>query len=605
MRQSFSERGNPDHGAERAALLRAHLKNHGFDGVIIPRADEHQGEYVPAHAERLAWLTGFTGSAGMAAVLPDQAAVFVDGRYTVQVRQQVDTAVFEPVSTVTSSANAWLGEALSAGQIIGFDPWLHTPGDIRRLKPAIEAAGARLEPLDHNPIDAVWADQPLPPLAPAHPHPTSLSGRASEDKRLNVGATLEKAGADAVVLALPDSIAWLLNIRGGDVPHVPVTHCFALLHTDGQVDLFIDDRKIDGDLRAHLGNAVTVTAPNVLGPTLDRLGADGKTVALDAEWTPVWVDNRLRDAGATVKHMADPCQLPKACKTAAELDGMRNAHERDGVAVTRFLAWLAREATGGAIDEIAAAKQLETFREETHDLKDISFESISAVGPNAALPHYRVTERSNRRLEHGTLYLIDSGGQYEDGTTDITRTIAVGTPTEEMRDRFTRVLKGMIGLTLARFPEGTLGIQLDTIARQPLWEIGCDYDHGTGHGVGTYLSVHEGPQSISKRLKNTAMKPGMIVSNEPGFYREGQYGIRIENLIAVTKPETLDGGDRPVLGFETLTLAPIDRTLIIPGMLSDAERHWLNEYHARVYKVIAPKLDGATRAWLQDVTRAL
>ncbi len=602
MRQSFVEKADPSTGAGRVAALRAHLKSLGVDGYLVPRADEHQGEYVPRHAERLAWISGFTGSAGLAVVLQERAAVFVDGRYTVQVREQVDAAVYEIVSTVTTRPEDWLAAELPKGTRLAYDPWLLTPNQVDGYAKACDKAGASLVPLEGNAIDAVWTDQPPRPAAKAVPQPTVLAGRSSEDKRQDLAKDLAKDGIDAAVLTLPDSIAWLLNMRGGDVAHNPVALAHAILHKDGHADLFIDERKVDDALRAALGNGVTIRAESDLGSALDALGSSGARVRFDPAWASSWIATRLGQAGATLAPGPDPCLVPKACKSEAEILGTRAAHKRDGAAMTRFLAWLSVEAPKGGLTEIAAVRRLEEIREDTGALKDISFETISGAGPNGAMPHYRVTERTNRTIEAGSLYLVDSGGQYQDGTTDITRTIAIGTPSEEMRDRFTRVLKGMIALTLTRFPEGTRGVQLDTIARLALWQGGFDYDHGTGHGVGAYLSVHEGPQSISKVLKDVPLRTGMILSNEPGYYQPGGYGIRIENLVVVEAPSVPEGGERPMHSFETLTLAPIDRTLIKVEMLTEAERAWLNAYHARVRDTLGEDLDGETRAWLETVT---
>ncbi len=605
MRQTFTAKTDPKTGALRARALRDRLAARGVDGFLVPRADEHQGEWVAPRSERLAWLTSFTGSAGLAIVLTERAAVFVDGRYTVQVRQQVDTEVFEPVSTVETQPEDWLRDAVGQGARIGFDPWLHTPAGIARFRKALERAGATLVALEPNPIDEIWEDQPEPPTALAVPYNIAHAGQAATDKRADLGAGLARDGAKAAVLTLPDSIAWLLNIRGGDVSHSPIALAFAILHDDGHTELFIDERKVDDALRTHLGNGVTIRAPEELGAALDALGTDKARVLVDPNWAPLWIAKRLEGAGATLVNGPDPCLLPKACKNAVEVQGARTAHARDGAAMTRFLCWLTAQAPTGTLDEIAVVRKLEEIREQTGALKDISFESISGAGPNGALPHYRVSEASNTPLETGTLYLIDSGGQYLEGTTDITRTIAVGEPTQEMRDRFTRVLKGMIALSCARFPAGTRGIQLDTLARLPLWQGGFDYDHGTGHGVGSYLGVHEGPQSISKMLRDQDLKPGMIVSNEPGYYKEGHYGIRTENLIVVTDPEMPPGGDRPMMGFETLTLAPIDRTLIDITLMSADEIAWLNAYHARVRAEIGPQVDANTRAWLEEATAPL
>lgn len=520
-------------------------------------------------------------------------------------RTQVDPAVFEIVSTVTTSLDDWMGDHLQADQVIGYDPWLHTPSQITRLTKVAERVGARLEAVASNPIDAIWDDQPEPPAVRAWVHPHALAGRTSEDKRKSVAGELEAGNLDAAVITQPDSVAWLLNIRGGDVAHTPVALSYAILHKDGHASVFMDERKVGEDVRTALGNGVSFHAPDALGAALDDLGQQGRQVRIDPAFMPVWIARRLEDAGAKTMPGADPCQIAKARKTPAEIEGTRTAHRRDGVAISRFLAWLDREGPAGGLDEIAAVRQLEQFREGTGALKDISFETISASGPNGALAHYRVTETTNRPLEPGSLYLVDSGGQYEDGTTDITRTVVIGTPTEEMRDRFTRVLKGMILLSRTRFPEKTRGVQLDALARWALWQGGFDYDHGTGHGVGSFLGVHEGPQSISKVLKDQVLVEGMILSNEPGYYRENAFGIRTENLIVVTAPEVPPGGDRPMYGFETLTLAPIDRRLIVPDMLSDAERGWLDGYHARVRTEIGPALEGADRDWLEEATAPL
>jgi Xaa-Pro aminopeptidase len=589
----------------RVAALRRELARHGVQGFVVPRADEHQGEYVPPRAQRLEWLTGFSGSAGFAIVLSEKAAVFVDGRYTLQVRSEVDTTLFEPRHVTEQPASEWIAATLKPGEKIGYDPWLHTVGEVERLRQAAERAGGALVPLEGNPLDAAWGPaQPPAPLAPVLPHEARFAGESSEEKRARLAAGLAKDGVDAAVLTQPDSIAWLLNIRGGDVPHTPLPLSFALLDRNGTVELFADRRKLVPGLERHLGNAVSVSPPDAFGPALDRLGAAKKKVQADPASAAAWVFDRLQASGAKLHRAADPCALPKACKNPVELAGTRAAHRRDGAALTRFLAWLAAEAPKGGLSEIAASDRLEAIRAEGEHFRDLSFSTISGAGSNGAIVHYRASPQSEKRLEAGTLYLLDSGAQYLDGTTDVTRTIAIGTPTAEMKDRFTRVLKGHIAVATARFPKGTTGSQLDTLARAPLWQAGLDYDHGTGHGVGSYLGVHEGPHRISKMPNSQALLPGMIVSNEPGYYKTGAYGIRIENLVAVT-PAELPGAEREMLGFETLTLAPIDSNAIEPALLTADEIAWLDAYHARVRETITPLVDRATAAWLAEATRPL
>ena len=594
--------GQPDGSAARVAALRAALARDGLQGFAIPRADEHQGEYVPPHAERLAWLTDFTGSAGMAIVLAQKAAIFVDGRYTLQVGSQIDPAVFEVRHIAEQPASAWLRESLSGGGQLGYDPWLHTAQGAARLRTACEAVGAELVPVPKNPIDRLWQDRPGRPDAPFEIHPPEFAGETSADKRSALAEKLAARGVEAAVLTLPDSIAWLLNIRGRDVPRTPFPLSFAILRNDGGVSLFAAAGKVNGALAQHLGDSVAVEPPGAFETAL--AGFAGRKVLVDPATAADRIFQVLAAAGALVERDADPCQLPKACKNPVELEGARNAHRRDGAALTRFLAWLAREAPGGNVDELAAADRLERYRRDSNLLRDLSFDTISGAGPNGAIVHYRVTPETNRKLEPGTLYLVDSGGQYPDGTTDVTRTVAIGAPTAEMRRRFTLVLKGHIALARAQFPAGTTGSQLDTLARMALWADGLDYDHGTGHGVGSYLSVHEGPQRISKLPNSIALQPGMIVSNEPGYYRTGQYGIRIENLVAVRDLD-MDGAERPMLGFETLTLAPIDRTLIDCGLLTAEETAWVDGYHARVREKIGPLVDPDTAAWLDEATRPL
>jgi Xaa-Pro aminopeptidase len=587
----------------RLSLLREQLKSRGLDGFIVPRADEHQGEYAPVCGQRLAWLTGFTGSAGMAIVLAERAVLFVDGRYTLQAAQQVDTNLFEIRHLIDEPPAKWLAEAAGKGMVIGYDAWLHTPQEVERLQNGAARAGASLRPVDGNPVDKVWPGRPSAPLAPVVPHPDTFAGETAASKRARIGQVLSEAGAAAAVLTMPESIAWLLNIRGGDVPHTPLPLSFALLRDDGSVTLFVDRRKLSPGLDRHLGNAVTIEPPAALGPALDDLAASGARVQVDPATAASWIFDRLQQKGGQILRAADPCLLPKACKNPVELDGTRAAHTRDGAAVTSFLAWLSREAPQGGLREIAVSDRLESFRRAGDNFRDLSFPTISGAGSNGAIVHYRATPESEHSLDPGSLFLLDSGAQYLDGTTDITRTVAIGDPSPEMRDRFTRVLKGHIALATARFPKGTTGTQLDAFARRALWAEGLDYDHGTGHGVGSYLGVHEGPQRISKAPNTQPLLPGMIVSNEPGYYKTGAYGIRIENLVAVQP--AAEGGDRGMLCFETLTLAPIDRALIDLDLLEGDEIAWLDAYHARVRQSLTPLVDGPTAQWLQQATAPL
>jgi Xaa-Pro aminopeptidase len=589
--------------ATRVGTLREALSRRSLAGFIVPRADEHQGEYVPANAQRLAWLTGFTGSAGLAIVLADRAAIFVDGRYTLQVRVEVPAALFEYRHLTEQPAAEWIAATLGAGQALGYDPWLHTVGEVERYEAAAAKAGGSLVAVADNPVDAIWHDRPPSPLAPVVAHELRFAGKPAAEKRHEIAAAMIASGVDAAVLTAPDSIAWLLNIRGGDVPRTPLPLSFAILGSDASVELFVDRRKLAAGLENHLGNEVAVQPPGQFGPALDRLGAAGKRVQVDPGSAAAWIFARLGAAGAPIRRAADPCQLPKARKNAVELAGTRTAHRRDGAALTRFLAWLAREAPSGRLGEIAAADRLAAIRGEGENFRDLSFDTISGAGANGAIVHYRASPQSEKRLAPGELYLLDSGAQYLDGTTDVTRTIAIGTPSEEARDRFTRVLKGHIALATCRFPAGTTGSQIDVLARHALWQAGLDFDHGTGHGVGSYLNVHEGPQRISKAPNAQALLPGMIVSNEPGYYKTGAYGIRIENLVIVTPCGDLPGAEREMLCFETLTLAPIDRALVMPALLTREEIAWLDAYHARVRETLTPLLDAETAAWLAEATR--
>jgi Xaa-Pro aminopeptidase len=533
-------------------------------------------------------------------VLGDRAALFVDGRYTLQASAQIDTQLFEIHHLIDEPPARWLGTALTSGAVLGYDPWLHTPHDIERLRAAADKAGASLRAVAKNPVDLVWSGRPASPIAPVLPHADRFAGESAQSKRSRLGRALAEEGAAAAVLTMPESIAWLLNIRGGDVPHTPLPLSFALLRLDGSVTLFIDRRKLAPGLDRHLGNAVTVMPPEEFGAALDELAIEGGRVQVDPATAASWIFDRLEAARAKIHRAADPCLLPKACKNPAEIEGTRTAHRRDGAALTRFLAWLAREAPKGGLREIAASDRLEAIRREGEHFRDLSFPTISGAGSNGAIVHYRAMPETEKILEPGTLYLLDSGAQYLDGTTDVTRTVAIGAPTPEMRDRFTRVLKGHIALALARFPKGTTGTQLDAFARRALWQEGLDYDHGTGHGVGSYLGVHEGPQRISKAPNGQALLPGMIVSNEPGYYKTGAYGIRIENLVLVQPVE--GEAEREMLGFETLTLAPIDRNLVEASLLDEEEIAWLDAYHIRVRETLTPLVDPKTARWLAEAT---
>ena len=598
--QSFEETADPSHGKARAAALRRELERRGLDGFVVPRADEHQNEYVPANAERLAWLTGFTGSAGLAIVLADRAAIFVDGRYTLQVRDQVDEKVFEPVDSGAISPAEWIEKNLRPDAVLGYDPWLTTPATVERYHKAARKAGASLQAVGDNPIDALWTDRPDPPLAPVRLYPKKFAGVEAKRKLGEIAGEL--AGADALVVTNAHNVAWAFNIRGADVPHTPLPLAFAVLRKDGRPWLYVDGRKLSADVRDTLSAVADVEVPGKLLHDLEALGRDRARVLFDAASAPAKLVDALREAGGDVELGADPITLMKARKNAAEIRGARAAHLRDGAAVSSFLAWFAEEAPKGRLTEIDAVMALETFRRQTKKLVEVSFPTISGAGPNGAIVHYRVTERTNRKIGKG-LFLLDSGAQYEDGTTDITRTIAVGKPGAEMRDRFTRVLKGHIAIARAVFPKGASGSQLDAFARRALWEAGLDYDHGTGHGVGAFLSVHEGPQNISKR-PSCALEPGMILSNEPGYYKTGAYGIRIENLVLVEKRD-IAGAERDTYGFETLTLVPIDLACVEPKLLTREELRWLDAYHARVRREISPLVSPATRRWLVQATKPL
>ncbi len=590
--------------AARLAALRDELARRRLDGFVVPLTDEHMSEYVGAYAQRLAWLTGFEGSAGSAVVLPEAAAIFVDGRYTLQVREQVDGRHWSYQSVPETSIAAWLSAHAPSGGRIGYDPWLHTGAWVKAAGKALAEKGAELVAVDANPVDAVWPDRPAPSDARLVVQPDALAGRNSAEKRQEIGDWLAGIGADAAVLSALDSIAWTFNVRGADVDRTPVALAYAIVHADGTAELFVDEHKIGEDVRQHLGNAVRVSRRAAFAPALE--GMAGRTVAVDPERAVAAISAALAAGGATVKAERDPTVLPRAVKHPAEIAGHKAAQDRDGVALTRFLHWLSVEAPKGGLTELSAAARLRAFRDETGVLRDLSFDTISAAGPHAAIPHYRVNEASDLPLARDGIYLVDSGGQYQDGTTDVTRTIVVGTPTDEMRDRFTRVLKGHVALATARFPAGTRGSQLDSFARQHLWAAGLDYAHGTGHGVGAFLSVHEGPQRIapagsSQPGGDEPLYAGMILSNEPGYYKPGAWGIRIENLVLVVELPVEDA-EKPVLGFETLTFAPIDRALIAPALLSPDERAWIDAYHAEVRARVGPSLDGAAARWLDETT---
>lgn len=604
----------------RLSALREELARRQLDGFVVPICDEHMSEYVGAYAQRLAWLTGFGGSAGLAVVLKERAAMFVDGRYTLQVRDQVDGRLYDYCSVPQDQPGDWIAANVGQGARIGFDPWLHTIGWIEAMSKALARAGAELVAVTSNPLDSVWEDRPAPSGAAAFLQDERFTGRSSADKRAAIAGWLGEEGCDAVVIAALDSVAWTLNVRGRDVEHTPVALSYLVAHRDGPADWYIDPAKVPAEVAAALGNAVRIAPRASFAAGLAMLA--GKTVALDPERAVAGISEALEAAGATIARRTDPTVLAKAIKTPAEQDGHRAAQARDGAAMTRFLHWLDGEAPTGRVDELGAVARLLAFREASGELVDTSFDTIAGAGPNGAIVHYRVSEETNRQLEPGSVFLCDSGGQYAAGTTDITRTVWIDTPqgTEppaEVKDRFTRVLKGHIALAVQTFPAGTPGAALDALARQFLWAAGLDYAHGTGHGVGSFLSVHEGPQRIAKPPTRTGgaqagthqpLMAGMILSNEPGYYKTHEYGIRIENLVLV-EPREIAGAEGEWLGFETLTLAPIDRRLVVRALLTGAEIAWWNHYHARVLEVIGPQLagpgDGEARAWLEQACRPL
>ncbi len=592
MFQTFDSPANPAQGPARLAALRAVLQREGVQGFIIPRSDVHQGEYVAARDERLQWLTGFTGSAGFCIALMDRAGVFIDGRYRTQVKGQVDLGVFTPVPWPEVKPGDWIRAHLTAGKV-GFDPWLHSADEIARMESALDGSGVTMQPMA-NLVDAIWPDQPAPPTGRAFAHPVEIAGETAACKRVRLAEMLRAAGQTSAVITLPDSLCWLLNLRGSDVPRNPILHGFAILHDDARVDLFAEAAKFDDATLTSLGDAVSLHPVAEFATSLTRLV---DPVRVDKATAPLAVSQALTAAGVAMVWGDDPCRLPKARKNAAEIEGMRQAHLRDGAAMVEFLCWLDEAAPNGGLTEIAVVQALEGFRRATNALHDISFDTISGAGPNGAIMHYRVTEDSNRTLGQNELFLVDSGAQYLDGTTDITRTVAIGDPGDYARDCYTRVLQGTIAISRARWPRGLSGRDLDPLARAALWAAGQDFDHGTGHGVGAFLSVHEGPQRLS-RINEVPFEEGMILSNEPGYYREGEFGIRLENLIVVQKAADLPGGDkRDQLGFETLTFVPFDRRLVLADELSKSDRDWLNAYHATTLEKLAPRLSAKALIW--------
>jgi len=602
--QTFDE---PEGGVAltaRLAAFREELLRRKLTGFVVPRADQQQNEYVPPSDERLAWLTGFTGSAGLAIVLAQEAAIFVDGRYTLQAVKQVDGNAWSIQSLIEPPPETWLADRLTADDRLGFDPWLHTTAAAERLKAACDKAGAELIAVETNPVDAVWRERPAPPLGAVTVHPMEFAGESETDKLGRIRTEIAKLGADAIVLSDSHAVAWTFNIRGADVSHTPLPLSYALVPKHGRPQIFIDHRKLSNSSRHHLEASANVLEPDALIVTLRDLASTGASIALDSATAADALGRLIVAAGGKPVRSSDPVALLKAIKNPVEIKGTMTAHRRDAVALAKFLAWIDRETPKGGLTEIDTVEALETFRRATGALKDVSFPTIAGTGPNGAIVHYRVTRESNRRIAPGDLLLIDSGAQYEDGTTDVTRTIAVGEPTDDMRDRFTRVLRGHIAIARAVFPDGTTGAQIDAFARQFLWHAGLDFAHGTGHGVGSYLSVHEGPARISK-LGTTPLKRGMILSNEPGYYKTDAFGIRIENLELVVAAD-IDGAEQPMNGFETLTLAPIDRRLINAHRISKRELAWMNDYHARVRREIAPLIDDdETRTWLQAATEPL
>ncbi len=608
MFQSYENRGGPEHCAERIKALRDVLKKQKIDGFILPRSDKHLNEYVAPHDERLLWLTGFSGSAGQAIILNNKAAIFIDGRYTLQVQNEVDLKLITPVPITDQLPSQWLSEKLKRGQTIAIDPTLHSVKSYEKFLEVVEKAGGKLISVNKNPVDEIWQDQPSIPENPVISHPKKYAGQDPSEKIELIQEKLKEKQCEAFVITAPESICWLFNIRGNDISHTPIMLANAIIHSKAKPEIFLKSDRLNTRSLETIRATAKLLPPEQFEDRLNALGSKFKKVLIDPIRTNSAIYQTLRSARAEIIRGEDPCSLPKAKKNKAEIAGSRQAHIRDALAITKFLHWLSENSTNNSLDEISSAKALENFRIDTGALKDISFETISGAGPNGAIVHYRVSEQSNRRLNMGDLYLVDSGAQYQDGTTDITRTIAIDAPTTKptgpMRRHYTLVLKAHINLTMATFPKGTRGADLDPLARAPLWEAGLDFAHGTGHGVGSFLSVHEGPQGISRRA-TVPLEPGMILSNEPGYYREGAYGIRLENLILVTEPKDITGGEQPMMQFETLTLAPFDRHLIDSKLLNKRELKWLNNYHRTVYKTLSPELKGPVKAWLKSATSTI
>jgi Xaa-Pro aminopeptidase len=606
MFQSFDVTSTPEFGRERADALRATFDALGIDGFLVPRADEYQGEYVPASAERLSWLTGFTGSAGVALVMRGQAVVFVDGRYVTQLAEQVDGSVFTGGDLVGEPPHLWLQNHAPKGFRLGIDPWLHTGAEVRRLEKALAGLDGALVFLPYNPLDKAWTDRPNEPLGRVAIQAIEHAGELAKDKLVTMAEATAKAGADALAVTDPSSIAWIFNIRGSDVPHTPHPLARAIIPANGRPQLFLDKRKTGIEQEAYLTQLADVVPPSQFDEAITALAAAGKRILIDPDQAPFALAEIVRAKGGALVEAVDPARLPRACKNKVELEGSARAHLQDGAAMVEFLAWL-DGTTPGTVTEMTVTKKLEDVRRsvgerQQNPLKDVSFDTIAGAGAHAAIMHYRVTTATDATIEPGTMFLIDSGAQYINGTTDITRTVAIGAVPEEQKRFFTLVLKGMIAISLARFPKGTRGCDLDPLARISLWKAGADFAHGTGHGVGSYLSVHEGPQRIS-RLSTQELLSGMILSNEPGYYRPGSFGIRIENLVHVLPAAPVPGGDIDMLGFETLTFCPIDRRLILPALMTGEELDWLNAYHAQTREKLLPLLsDDATKAWLEKAT---
>jgi Xaa-Pro aminopeptidase len=609
MFQTFDNKSTPQFGASRVSALRAAMADLKIDGFLVPRADDYQGEYVPASAERLSWLTGFTGSAGVALITADEAIVFVDGRYTTQLTSQVDTAVFTGGDLVGAPPSTWLAETAPKGFVLGIDPWLHTSAELARFANALSAKGGKVVLLDSNPLDGIWADRPAEPLEAVVLHPEVLAGDSAATKLGIIASAINKAGAQAGLIADPSSIAWIFNIRSNDVPHTPHPLARAIVHANGKAELFIDNRKLSAEVTSYLLPLTAIYQPELIVKRLSEIASSCASILFDQDLTPLKLAVAIEEAGGAIVAGADPARLPRACKSEAELSGSAEAHIQDGAAMVNYLYWLDQQ-PAGSISEIEAVKALEAARAaqgeaQQNPLKDISFDTISGSGPNAAIIHYRVTTDTDRQLQDGEMFLVDSGAQYINGTTDITRTVAIGDVPYEQKRFFTLVLKGVIGISTARFPVGTRGFDLDPLARIALWKAGADYGHGTGHGVGSYLSVHEGPQRIARQTAQEIL-PGMILSNEPGYYRPGQYGIRIENLIYVKEASEIEGGDRKMLSFETLTWCPIDLRLVVAELLTKEEYNWLNDYHAKTREKLMPLIEKPeVKAWLENATRAI